>query len=962
MNLYIPQSYEAVAELLLLSSTAALLKSSQSARLLLCITQNALTAGNLFTRGSYSNVMINGKFVRIFNPRNYIDIDTFNNALMCVDDWFVSRKSNPAKMLELETRSFCYEVDTNDYIFRKMDHIRNVLRWKKYTEEDIDDYMKCGHCIFSYLLPDDFEYSFEPSGVIITRGVMLQGILNKSVLGDSHSSIVHKMEKEYGADITIDFVSYYQWIMNHCLNARGFSIGIEDCLPIRVSDVQNQISKSFMEAQSIENSEHDLELRERKVNNALNGATTIGQLITKNEFEYDNALNVMISAGSKGSYVNNSQIRVLVGQQNIEGKRIPLTYGGRTNPAYSITQGEIPTLSGNDLVGRNITPEQEDIERRLLYESRGFVTHCYMEGLSVQEFFFHAEGGREGVIDTAVKSVTKETTIIIIEDGEAKYVEIGTWIDDLMNNNENIVRQDEQNMETLSLEKETFISTTDDDGNVSWEEITHATRHDPSKNIYKVTTYGGRIVTVAESKSLLIWNKETEKLEQIYTPEVVVGDLMPITMNLSDIPVINTHVDMSKYLPKTEFIYGTEFHTAVALMNDAMNDRIQIPRGWWGKNNGKLFTVPYTSKAKLTRVLGRSDISNIKDGYIYPFESKRKNTKVPDMFELNSVNGLFIGLYLAEGNSNGNNICITNNNETIRDFVKEWFTVHGMGFDENIKTNNIGGTTSVVRGRSIVFAKFIKSFVGHKAKNKYVPNEVYNAPREFIISLLNGYFSGDGAVEKSGIVVGTSSPKLIEGITTLCSMLGIFGKMSKVIIKKNNLGTKIIQPSYRLQITNKWAKKFADTIPMIDSVKQEKLNKIKTPRKPHPFFIEHNDIVLDRIISIEKMSCEGHEKLYDLTIPSTLNFGLANGLQVADTSQSGYIQRKLVKKMEDLVKSYSDGLIVNSKNMVIQFNYGQNFDPSRMVKIGDNKMSFTNVNNLVDRLNTEVEWDEWKRQ
>ena len=203
------------------------------------------------------------------------------------------------------------------------------------------------------------------------------------------------MEKEYGAEITIDFISYYQWIMNHCLKARGFSIGIEDCLPIRVSDVQNQISKSFMEAQSIENSEHDPELRERKVNNALNGATTIGQLITKNEFEYDNALNVMISAGSKGSYVNNSQIRVLVGQQNIEGKRIPLTYGGRTNPAYSTTQGEFPI---------NATPEQEDIERRLLYESRGFVTHCYMEGLSVQEFFFHAEGGREGVIDTAVKT------------------------------------------------------------------------------------------------------------------------------------------------------------------------------------------------------------------------------------------------------------------------------------------------------------------------------------------------------------------------------------------------------------------------------------------------------------------------------------------------------------------------------------------------------------------------------
>lgn len=400
MNLYIPQSYEAVAELLLLSSTHALLKSSQSARLLLSITQDALTGGNLFTRGFYYNETVDGKTVRKLNPRNYIDRETFNDALTCVNDWFVAgnRTTVLSKISELEKKkhsSITYEEDTEDYIFHKMDHIKSVLRWKNFSEKEIDDYMYTGHCLFSYLLPDDFEYTFDPSGVVIVRGVMLTGILNKSVLGDSHSSIVHKMEKEYGAKITIDFVSYYQWLINHCLKARGFSIGIEDCLPIRVKDVQNQITKSFMEAQSIETSESDPELCERKVNNALNGATTIGQLITKNEFEYENALNVMISAGSKGSYVNNSQIRVLVGQQNVEGKRIPLTFGGRTNPVYSKTQGEYP---------EDATPEQEDTERRLLYESRGFVTHCYIEGLTVQEFFFHAEGGREGVIDTAVKT------------------------------------------------------------------------------------------------------------------------------------------------------------------------------------------------------------------------------------------------------------------------------------------------------------------------------------------------------------------------------------------------------------------------------------------------------------------------------------------------------------------------------------------------------------------------------
>lgn len=969
MNLYIPQSYEAVAELLLLSSTSALLKSSQSSRLLLSITQDALTGGNLFTRGFY---YYDENQVRKFNPRNYISRDTFNDALTCVNDWFVKRNKSQdlSKLSKLEP-TVSYEENNEDYIFHKMDHITNVLKWKGFPQKEIDDYRYSGHCLFSYLLPNDFEYIFEPSDVVIVRGVMLKGILNKSVLGDGHSSIVHKMEKEYGADITINFISYYQWLINHCLKFKGFSIGIEDCLPIRVKDVQNQITKSFMEAQSIETSENDSDLRERKVNNALNKATTIGQIITKNEFEYENALNIMISAGSKGSYVNNSQIRVLVGQQNVDGKRIPPTFGGRTNPAYSKTQGQFPETA---------TPEQEDTERRLLYESRGFVTHCYMEGLTVQEFFFHAEGGREGVIDTAVKSVTRETTLIIIENEQCKYIQIGEWIDTLMKNNSNIVKQDEMNMEILKLTEETYIPTTDNDGNVTWEEITHVTRHDPSDNIYKVTTYGGRSVIVAESKSLLVWNKEKRILDQVYTPDVKVGDYLPVTMKLNNVPIILLSVELKNYLSKTEYIYGTDFHIAkdkVEKLRSDLSDLdnptfenamsgFHIPKGWWKENNGVNFTLPYASKAKFTRSIARSNLDvTIQPGYIYPFSGGKGKIKLPELFELNSDNGLFVGLYLAEGSSSSHGVQITNNDDTIREFVKKWFDTHSIGYSEEFKINCIGGFTSTVKGRSTVLSEFLEKFVGVGAKNKFVPSEAFVSCNEFIISLLNGYYSGDGSVDRNVITVGSASYRLIEGISMLCSMLGIFGKISTVTIKKNNLGTKNILPSYRFTISGRWSKKFAETITFIDPEKNKKLQRIKYSKSIKSFhakFESHNDIALDKIIKIEKISSKNHKKLYDLTIPSTLNFGLANGLQVADTSQSGYIQRKLVKKMEDLVKSYSDGLVVNSKNMVIQFNYGHNFDPARMVRISDSKMSFTNVKNMVDHLNTEAEWDEWEKR
>jgi DNA-directed RNA polymerase beta' subunit len=70
--------------------------------------------------------------------------------------------------------------------------------------------------------------------------------------------------------------------------------------------------------------------------------------------------------------------------------------------------------------------------------------------------------------------------------------------------------------------------------------------------------------------------------------------------------------------------------------------------------------------------------------------------------------------------------------------------------------------------------------------------------------------------------------------------------------------------------------------------------------------------------------------MYDVTVPSTLNFGLANGLQVRDTSKTGYIQRRLIKGLEDLKVDY-DMTVRNNRGKVIQFLYGEDgFDSTRI--------------------------------
>jgi DNA-directed RNA polymerase II subunit RPB1 len=91
-----------------------------------------------------------------------------------------------------------------------------------------------------------------------------------------------------------------------------------------------------------------------------------------------NRLLQMIKSGAKGDNLNITQMVALLGQQNVDGKRIQYTLPDRTLPHF----------------------EKFDDSA----EARGFVESSFVAGLRPAEYFFHAMGGREGLIDTAVKT------------------------------------------------------------------------------------------------------------------------------------------------------------------------------------------------------------------------------------------------------------------------------------------------------------------------------------------------------------------------------------------------------------------------------------------------------------------------------------------------------------------------------------------------------------------------------
>jgi len=764
----------------------------------------------------------------------------------------------------------------------------------------------------------------------IKDGQYLRGQMEKGVLGGGSKGLIQRICNDFGNFASADFIDDLQNIVTEYMKSSAYSVGISDLIAddktnhdiIKVitdkkMDVKKLIDQTQIGVFENKTGKTNEEEFETQVNNILNQASSEAGKIGLSSLSKDNRFVVMVNAGSKGSDLNISQMISCLGQQNVDGKRIPYGFDHRTLPHFT-KYDDSPS-------------------------ARGFVESSYINGLTPQELFFHAMGGRVGLIDTAVKSVTWETPIIIIENNKIKYIEIGKWIDQQLDdeaNTKEIQHFTERQMELLNIKNgDVYIPTTDEDGYVTWGEVTAITRHDPGTELYEIKTCGGRSVIVTESKSLLIWNNETKKLKEMLTPDIKVGDCVPVTLDLCEPPIILNNIDMSEYLPKDKYVYGTEFNKAVKMMNESMKNRNKIPSNWWIENNGTNFTLPYSKKSSLQRTLVRSNTINIKDGFIYPYSGNRQDIYIPEKFELNEYNGIFIGLFLSEGNAGKNNVCITNNNEKIRSFVKEWFTKHSIEWTEKIRINKIGGTTTTIIGNSNILSTFLTKFVGHGAANKYVPNEAFIAPNTFIIGLINGYYSGDGTISKNSIDCGSASKRLIEGITMLCSRFGIFGKMFKTQLKSNNLGTKNIKPTYRLSIRAQWGKIFTDTITLLEESKQQKMKLIKW-NNCHRNFNTYNNVVLDKIVEINIIGIENHPKVYDLTIPSTLNFGLANGLQVRDTSSTGYIQRRLIKGLEDLMVSY-DMTIRNNKGKIVQFTYGDDgIDP---VKVENQSMPLVSM-------------------
>jgi DNA-directed RNA polymerase beta' subunit len=273
-----------------------------------------------------------------------------------------------------------------DFLKNKQRTIRSVL--KKHNKK-VQAYT--GKGLFSLLFPDDFMYVNKNNGdsdepiVKIERGVLYEGAITKANLGGGNQSLILILHKEYGKDFVSNFIDNVQFMTNNWLLMDGFTVGLGDCIATKEDDIEDAVKRCFIKAKRIEKSTHHPGIREMRVAAALNEAKDIGLRIAKDALGIDNNFVTTVGGGSKGEYFNIGQITGLLGQQNLEGKRIPLmlNQGRRSLPHYVLDQ--------------KLSTESE-------YESRGFVKSSFIKGLNPREFYFHAMTGREGITDTAMKT------------------------------------------------------------------------------------------------------------------------------------------------------------------------------------------------------------------------------------------------------------------------------------------------------------------------------------------------------------------------------------------------------------------------------------------------------------------------------------------------------------------------------------------------------------------------------
>jgi DNA-directed RNA polymerase subunit A' len=326
--------------------------------------------------------------------------------------YMFTRKEKAPGVLNVFSRKDTYNLLYWGNVFRRNPSFTLDQIIPENPEDPPEKWVYTGKEIFSCILPHDLnmelktrfyrpgdEKNYKENGGndgydYIENGRMISGVIDKNLMGEGKaSSILHRIVLDYGPNRGRQFLDDFVGLLTAVITLTGLTMGIDE-VDVREArpTIHKAIYDAYHKADVLIKAYHEedetvlkrapgrtlyetLELNLMGLLNEVRGEA--GNIAS--EFLGDTAHSViMTKSGARGNPLNLAQMAACVGQQSVRQDRIHRGYINRTLPHFKV----------HDLSA----------------VARGFVLNSYRTGLTPTEFFFHAMGGREGLVDTAVRT------------------------------------------------------------------------------------------------------------------------------------------------------------------------------------------------------------------------------------------------------------------------------------------------------------------------------------------------------------------------------------------------------------------------------------------------------------------------------------------------------------------------------------------------------------------------------
>lgn len=818
----------------------------------------------------------------------------------------------PPKMDSL-LGSYTLTNSDNNISWKDLMNILMYLNIDKSEYENIEKRDYTGHEVFTKIIPNKINiYNKNAKGektLDIADGKLKLGTINKNIV----NRIIMTIWDRYGPVSCKLFIDNIQHLALQWLMIDGGTVGLGDCLADEQTkeEVKALYNTKNMEVDylitSMENNPGLMDVSdfENVLMNTLSSVRLDIAKIVMSHIDVNNNFNKMFKSGAKGKDVNIGQIIGGIGQEELEGKRIEKKVNNRTLPHFC--QNDDSSIA------------------------RGCIEHSYTEGLSPVEFFFYTMSGREGLIDTALK--TAKTGYIsrklmkMMEDSMVKY-------DGTIRNDSNYILQfayGDSNV-NQSLQKKLVIDIVKmGDSNITEKylfnekEIKELTKNSKikQKQLEDLNKLTFKLLTEFRDKLRNCFHNCT----RIYRRLNDEFDL-PVNFNriIDDVTFGTYHDDTNEKLDP--FYILTELNNLIEPTKTEMmcltNKQINNEKSFKYKDQHTLktmFFIACNNFLSPKRCIFEYNLTKFKFDKIVGRVKYEFNKAIVEPGEM-------VGCIAAQS------IGETNTQLTLNSV--EWNTYLLLKINEIVRKVKIG--------------EFIDDYISKSKKEnieKHPNDTTLSYVKESKIEILSTDENGNvkweqvEAVTKHLPINEDGSHTLIK-VKTLSGREVIATKAKSFLTLNNN----------KLVPTEGKNIKVGDYLPVsmfnseVNGVKEERRQDIK---KLYPNVNTFNDVYFDKITEITEVISD-YPYVYDLTVKNTRNFNLYNGLCLHDTFHfSGFGSSKIQTGVPRLIEILSCTSNLKAPSMSIYLNNKYRSDELMAHKIGA-FLKYTTIGDIVKKV------------